>query len=200
MSGRRKVFCIGFHETGTSALKSALTRLGYRVTGPNGTKDPEIAQKLHRVTKRLSEEYEAFVDNPWPLVYRQMDELHPDARFILSVREAKPWIDSLVARFGDKSTPMRELVYGTGCGAPLGNEALYRETVVRHNGEVKEYFASRPGHLLVVDLYKGGGWPEICGFLGHVEPTAPFPSPGRTAGAAEGGADAAAKATDADEA
>jgi UDP-N-acetylmuramate-alanine ligase len=38
-----KVFCIGFHKTGTTSLAVALKTLGYRVTGPNGVHDPDIA-------------------------------------------------------------------------------------------------------------------------------------------------------------
>lgn len=40
---KSKVFCIGFHKTGTTSLELALIRLGYRVTGSFGTKDPHIA-------------------------------------------------------------------------------------------------------------------------------------------------------------
>ncbi|MEL7319154.1 MAG: sulfotransferase, partial [Pseudomonadota bacterium] len=35
-TARQKVFCIGFQKTGTSSLREALTRLGYRVTGVFG--------------------------------------------------------------------------------------------------------------------------------------------------------------------
>lgn len=41
-----KIFCIGFHETGTTSLAKALRTLGYRVTGPNGVADPDIAQNV----------------------------------------------------------------------------------------------------------------------------------------------------------
>ena len=44
---KTKVFCIGFHKTGTTSLETALTKLGYKVTGCFGTKDPDIANKVH---------------------------------------------------------------------------------------------------------------------------------------------------------
>ena len=44
---KSKVFCIGFHKTGTTSLELALIKLGYRVTGSFGTKDPDLAGKVH---------------------------------------------------------------------------------------------------------------------------------------------------------
>ncbi len=45
---KTKVFCIGFHKTGTSSLAVALKTFGYRVTGPNGVNNPntETMQSL----------------------------------------------------------------------------------------------------------------------------------------------------------
>ena len=75
MSG--KVFCVGFQKTGTTTMMHALTELGYRVTGPNHVRDKDIARKLGKLTTELSHRYDAFQDNPWPLVYREIDALHP---------------------------------------------------------------------------------------------------------------------------
>lgn len=41
-----KMFGIGFYKTGTKSLAEVLKRLGYPVTGPNGNRDPDIADKL----------------------------------------------------------------------------------------------------------------------------------------------------------
>jgi hypothetical protein len=46
---------------------------------------------------------------------------------------------------------------------------------LRHNEEVKEYFETRPGRLLVVNFENGDRWAPICHFLGHPIPSAPFP-------------------------
>ena len=50
---KAKVFCIGFHKTGTTSLERALEMLGYRVTGPNNTKDPDIAEKVYDLADEL---------------------------------------------------------------------------------------------------------------------------------------------------
>ena len=170
---KTKVFCIGFHKTGTTSLAVALKQLGYRVTGPNATKDPDIATKVHDLADRLSQEYDAFQDNPWPVLYQDMDRRWPGSKFILTERPAEAWIRSQVKDFGLRHTPMRQWIYGAGC--PEGNEAVYVARYERHNREVRDYFRERPNDLLLLDLPSGHGWPELCGFLGLNVPSAPFP-------------------------
>ena len=174
---RTKVFCIGFHKTGTTSLAVALRMLGYRVTGPNGTKDPEIADKVHTMADRLAHEYDAFQDNPWPVLYREMDEKWPGSKFILTRRSADAWIRSQVKDFGLRETPMRRWIYGVGC--PEGNEEIFVARYERHNREVLQYFRQRPDDLLLLDLPRGDGWPELCGFLQCAIPDAPFPHANR---------------------
>jgi hypothetical protein len=170
-----KVFCIGFHKTGTTSLELALRRLGYRVTGCFGTKDPDIANKVHDLAIARAERFDAFQDNPWPILYRELDEAFPGSRFILTLRPADAWYRSQVKDFARTETPMRRWIYGDDAGCPEGNEAVYLARYERHNREVLDYFADRPGDLLVFDLPGGDGWPELCGFLGHDVPDAPFP-------------------------
>ncbi len=172
---KRKVFCIGFHKTGTTTMKEALELLGYRVTGPNDTRDPDIARKLDGLVEALSRKYDAFQDNPWPLVYERMDGLYPGSKFILTVRDEDKWYSSNLKHFGTEATPMRELIYGKGNGFPEGHEALYKERMRRHNREVAAYFAGRPEDLLTVELARNPGWEPLCAFLGELVPSVPFP-------------------------
>jgi len=169
----RKVFCIGFHKTGTKSLGAALRSLGYRVTGPNGTREPDIAEHALTMAAALSHQYDAFQDNPWPLFYREMDAMHPGSRFVLTVRPSNDWIRSAVGHFGRNESPMRRLIYGPG--APLGNEELYVARYERHNSEVADYFRHRPEDLLVMDLAHGDGWARLAPFLGVPVVQAPFP-------------------------
>jgi Sulfotransferase domain len=171
----RKVFCIGFHKTGTTSMKQALRILGYRVTGPNNELDRDIAEKLGPLTEELSHRYDAFQDNPWPLVYREMDTLHPGSKFILTERDEDRWYASIRNHFRGKSTPMRKLVYGEAAGGPRDNEALYKARMRRHNQEVRDYFRDRPDDLFVLDVTRDGRWEPLCAFLGHPVPDVPFP-------------------------
>lgn len=171
---RFKVFGIGFHKTGTKTLKAALNRLGYRVTGPNGVKDREIARNAWSMCQALMERYNAFQDNPWPLFYKEIYDCQPNAKFVLTLRPTENWLKSAVAYFGTDTTPMREWIYGAG--DPSGNLPVYRERYDRHNREVLEFFADKPGLLLVMDFSSGDGWEKLCSFLDeeHV-PSRPFP-------------------------
>lgn len=168
-----KIFCIGFHKTGTTSLAEALELLGYRVTGPNGVGDPDIATNALKMALGLVPLYDAFQDNPWPILFRELDAAFPGSRFILTERPPEAWIRSVVNHFGSRSTPMRQWIYGEG--APSGNEALYLSRYNAHNEAVLAYFAGRPGDLLRLPITAGAGWTELCAFLGHAVPRRPFP-------------------------
>jgi hypothetical protein len=159
-----KIFCIGFHKTGTKSLAEALRTLGYRVTGPNGVKDQDIGKNVLGMAYELVEIYDAFQDNPWPIIYKEMDKKFTDSKFILTLRDSGSWIKSQVRRFGRRETPMRKWIYGVGC--PEGNENIYIRRFEEHNREVLEYFKDRSKDLLVLDLSQGDGWDKLCPFLG----------------------------------
>ncbi len=86
-----KVFCIGFHKTGTTSLELALKKLGYRVTGSFGTKDPDIASKVHAMVYAMVDGFDAFENNPWPVLYQELDQRYPGSKFILTRRPVKAW-------------------------------------------------------------------------------------------------------------
>jgi len=173
LTPRRKVFGIGFHKTATTSLATALRSLGYRVTGPNGVRDPSIARSARPLAFRLAERFDAFQDNPWPILYGDLDERFPGSRFVLTVRQSDEWIRSVVRHFGAESTPMREWIYGVG--APLGNEVTYLARYEGHNQAVREHFRERPEALLVMRITAGDGWERLCPFLGEAVPDMPFP-------------------------
>ncbi len=174
-----KVFCIGFHKTGTTSLAVALQALGYRVTGPNGVRDPAIAANVHKMAHDLVGKYDAFQDNPWPILYKELDERYPGSKFILTMRETRSWINSQVKHFGPRETPMRKWIYGVGC--PAGNEDIYTRRFDAHNREVLSHFSNRPGDLLVLELSKGDGWEKLSPFLGKPIPDMPFPHANKAA-------------------
>ncbi|MDE0242012.1 MAG: hypothetical protein OXQ84_17775 [bacterium] len=169
-----KVFCVGFHKTGTKSLARALEILGYRVTGPNGARDPRIAERALPMALDIVSRFDAFNDNPWPVLFREMDAAFPGARFILTRRAPETWIASVVRNFGDERTPMREWIYGPGLGAPRGNEGAYLQRYLGHNADVIDHFSGR-GCLLTMDITAGDGWERLCGFLEMPLPDRPFP-------------------------
>jgi len=169
----RKVFGIGFHKTGTKSFKAALRRLGYSVTGPNGVHDRDIATTAWEMSKELISRFDAFQDNPWPILFRELYSYRPDDRFVLTIRPTEGWIQSIVGHFGRGTTPMREWIYGVG--SPRGNETCYVERYDRHNREVLEFFADKPSSLIVMNFAAGDGWEKLCAFLEKPVPAVPFP-------------------------
>jgi hypothetical protein len=170
---KTKVFCVGFHKTGTKSLAVALRALGYRVIGASGVNDPDIGHNVLPMAYDLVEKYDAFQDNPWPIIYKELDAKYPGSKFILMIRNPESWIKSQVRHFGRKETPMRKWIYGVGC--PKGNENIYIKRFQDHNKEVRNYFQNRPQDLLVMDLANGDGWDKLCPFLGVEIPNTAFP-------------------------
>lgn len=149
--------------------------LGYRVTGPNGYDDPNIARNIIPRAQQLITQFDAFQDNPWPLLYKQVDAWCPRSKFILTVRPVEKWIRSAVGYFGTEETPMRELIYGFQNGSPIGREQIYKAHFENHNTNVMTYFKDRPDDLLVIDITEGDGWGKLCSFLDKPIPDKPFP-------------------------
>ena len=168
-----KVFGIGFHKTGTSTLGQALQHLGYKVAGPQTSHAKFLLDGDPQPLFDMVKDYDAFQDNPWPILYKELDELQPGSKFILTYRTEEKWIKSVVNHFGKIHTDMRLWIYGIG--HPLGNEAVYLERYQRHYKEVVEYFKDRPDDLLEICWENGDSWKELCEFLGEDVPNIPLP-------------------------
>jgi len=163
-----KVFSIGFQKTGTSSLMWALKELGFNVCdGCGHAMNPNIAEEVFDICDELAEQYDAFEDHPWSVLYKRMDEKYPNSKFILTVRETEQWIKSVRSHFGESYIPLHEWIYGKG--SPKGNEQLYIDRYEKHNAEVLDYFKDRPNDLLVIDFSQKRTdkqlWNDLCNFL-----------------------------------
>lgn len=177
-----QVFGIGFHKTGTTTLGQALEKFGYSVChGAASVRDALGNRRMLAAlaTNELDEifniaaGFEAFEDNPWFILYRELDRRFPGGKFILTVRDDESWLRSAVRYYGRSESDLRWWIYGAG--SPVGNEALFLERYRRHNAEVRDYFAHRPEALLIVDWEKGDGWNELSAFLQRPAPALSFP-------------------------
>ncbi len=61
--------------------------------------DPNIADRAHPMAFKLVEQYDAFQDNPWPMLYRELDRTFAGSKFILTVRPVDKRIKSVVSAF-----------------------------------------------------------------------------------------------------
>lgn len=177
---RPKVFVLGFHKTGTTSLAKALQILGYRVCGfvnprPDQTPDAISKQELFETRyKPLLNEYDAFEDTPWFIFYKELLELYPDAKFILTVRDTEKWYESVLKHFGGYDRKSYHWIYD-GKGDPVGNKELYIQKFVAHNQDVVDYFNKKNKELLVMDLPKDFSWNILCSFLNCSKPFGKFP-------------------------
>lgn len=165
---RVKIFNIGFHKTGTTSLSQFMRENHYRVLhntgysmerlnlgsqneyGEDDGEAVDIAPLVDPVLlDRLVQEFDFFSDNPWPLLYRYLDETYPGSSFILTRRDADAWINSLLNYVGSEKTLMRKLIYGYG--NPKDHVTRYRKVYIKHNNDVIEYFRGKD-NLLVIDI------------------------------------------------
>jgi hypothetical protein len=112
-----KIFGIGFYKTGTTTLFEALRILGYHTV--NGDKPGSYAgaddgatliRQIDSGDFRLPtfEMFDAFTDNPYFRIWREIYALYPDARYVLTYRDEDAWIASCVSFYRDRRIrPMR---------------------------------------------------------------------------------------------
>ncbi len=181
----------GFGRTGTLSLRAALDRLGLGpihhmfevIAAPEQSPDWVAAQQDKQILKRLLASYRSAVDWPSCYFWKELLELYPDAKVILSHRESKGWyksIHSTLYQFlsnaaegpgSDQLNMARELVADNTFAGRLGEEDYAIEVYERHNEMVKSTVPSE--RLLVFDVREG--WQPLCEFLGRPVPDEPFP-------------------------
>lgn len=181
MADSQKIFGIGFHKTGTASLAQALRLLGYRVVhgivinGPKGVTiaPPVTTEKILPFALARMNEVDAACDNPWPLLFREMDTAFPGSKFILTTRETHDWIKSIQRHFADRESEALRWIYGVP--RLKGHEAHCVRVYDSHNKAVRAHFAHRPNDLLQMDFGTGEGWKRLAPFLGRPIPEVPFP-------------------------
>lgn len=173
-----KVLGIGLGRTGTTSLARALELLGYRTKHCPDFWLDDAGELI--ISPDDVRDFEALTDEPLIPIFRQIDRDYPGSRFILTVRETRPWLTSIenngrAQREHRARLPavpvLHEKLYGTAtfdCGS-------YAAAHRRHVRNVRDYFAERPGDLLVMDVCAGDGWETLCPFLGKPLPDRPFP-------------------------
>jgi len=180
-SPRPKVFGVGLSRTGTKSLHRALGKLGYLDDHfSTHLLDLEGGELSINVTRAA--EYDALTDITASSFFRELDAAFPGSKFILTVREPEAWLASCKRHF----PPLRNNVWPANSPRVLAlrqrtystlafEAAQFRAAYEAHNEAVKRWFAERPESLLVFDVCAGEGWPKLCRFLGHSEPSSRFP-------------------------
>ena len=183
-----KVIGAGFPRTGTISQKLALEQLGF---GPcyhmsELHQRPEHMPLWTAAALGEAVDWDAIfagwgstTDAPGCAFYRQLAEVYPDARVILSVRDEEAWFastqntilsDGALRLFGQGDNTMIDAI-GWGTDPRLRDHDYMIARYRRHVDEVREAIA--PERLLVFDVAEG--WAPLCRFLGVPEPEGPFP-------------------------
>lgn len=170
---RPKIFCVGWHKTGTTTMGEALLKLGYNVVGARLDLAASLLNDDIQEAIKLAEKYDAFQDVPWAALYKELDEAFPGSKFILTIRDEQKWLFSAKKHFGENHTDMRQWLYGLG--VLVGNEDLYLERFRRHNEEIQAYFQNRKDDFITMSWTDGDGWEKLCQFLDVPIPATPFP-------------------------
>ena len=163
-----KIFCIGYVKTGTSSLSKALKILGY-----NTVRLPYLSiwrrKKFDKYIKKLQQSsFDAFTDYPLGQedLYKKIDKLIPNSKFILTIREKQSFGKSFENYF--RNSVIWNPYYTISIDEIL-NE--YEE----RNNEIIDYFKDKPDQLLVMNITESEGWDELCAFLDKPIPKEPFP-------------------------
>lgn len=195
-SEQPKVFAIGFHKTGTTSLWMALQALGYhaihgdpRRAPHNGTEGRDLLEQyIRKGNYRLPtfDRYDAFSDNPYFTIWREILTLYPDAKYILTKRDEQKWIASCERYYKNRRIrPMRAWMFGAAHADPSKNEEsrqVWLDTYRTHNQDIIDHFASIGKELLVMDVTAGDGWEVLCPFLEKEIPETPFPHKKKSTG------------------
>jgi hypothetical protein len=189
-----KIIGAGFGRTGTISLKQAFEYLGYPCyhmqevmaaydRGHVEQWDAALGGKVIDWDALFSG-YEATVDFPACMFYRQLMEAFPDAVVVLSVRDPQGWWRSfskmlglvtkarffnfvpMFRKFSAMNIHMIDYVFD---GSMDKDSCIGR--YIRHIEEVK---ATVPAERLLV-YSVSEGWEPLCQFLGQQVPNIPFP-------------------------
>ncbi len=166
MENKNKVFGIGLSKTGTKSLVKAFKILGYKAV--------HYPRNLNVIKN-----YDAGADISVATAFKELDKKYPKAKFILTVRDEKPWVQSMHNHGilypphtkSKASLEWRKKVWG----AIQLNDDLRNKVYLKHVREVKKYFKNQKDKLLIMNICDGDGWEKLCPFLNKPIPKIRFP-------------------------
>jgi hypothetical protein len=193
-----KIIGAGFGRTGTNSLKLALEQLGFDPCHHmiEVFKNPsQVALWVDAANHKLADwesifkDYQAMVDFPGSLYYKELMSAYPDAKVLLSVRDSEHWYDSsfetiyqlstvvpkrfwpFIPRMGKMFQMVDQLIWQGLFAGKFSDKQQAIEIFERWNEEVKTYVPA--DKLLIFDVRDG--WQPLCEFLGVAVPKMAFP-------------------------
>lgn len=202
---RRRVFCIGRNKTGTTTLEAVLRHYRFRL-GPQIEAERLVAEgDAGPGFWAWVERHEAFQDVPFSATWLlpELVRRHPDARYILTLRDPEDWFESLAnhhfSLFGlPRDAPREEVAralrrmgtvpgalershrrqYGIEDDSRLYDRARYVANFRAHADAARALVPA--DRLLEIDLSEHADTAALCRFLGIPEALAiPMPRENR---------------------
>lgn len=183
-----KVIGTGFGRTGTDSMREALEILGF---GPchhmlevNGSAEQKRLWRAHvrgdsPGWDQLFAGYNACVDWPSAHYWRELIQVYPDAKVLLTYRSPDSWWESFaktilegIARSTEPESLGIALVANEVFGGRAGDRA---HAMAVYQANVDAVKATVPAHRLLVHNL-GDGWGPLCHHLGVPVPAVPYPS------------------------
>ena len=167
------IFGIGLSRTGGTSLTVALRKLGYRSYHHIDFRylyflvDNDLNLKYSYLEK-----FDAMIDLPAVLHYKELDKIFPDAKFILTIRkDKKKWLSSIKNLHKNVRPWLAVFPYVLAFDKQVWGQLEYDAKVYSKKydsyvAEVKQHFKGRKNKLLVIDITQGEGYEKLCPFLG----------------------------------
>lgn len=181
-----RIFGIGMHKTATTSLHKAFQILGLdSFHFRTGYEARAIWDEMNSAGRSETlERFYALSDLPIPLLYKKLDQVYPNSKFILTIRDEESWLKSVKKLWSDNHNPYRwtwdvypfsHRIHTALYGQREFDEQVFLERYRAHNFEVIEYFKDRPNDLLIMNMSNNAGWNELCEFLDKSIPTVAYP-------------------------
>lgn len=184
-----QVIGVGLGRTGTASLKVALERLGFGPcyhmaevgANPSHVEQWLLAAEGKPDWERIFKDFKAAVDYPACNFWKELAEAYPEAKIILTVRDANNWFDSVYATILSpvllnwiKKSPVWKF-YKNAVLQDFGEQVHERDFMVpyfeQRNATIKQAIPN--ARLLVYEVKEG--WEPLCNFLDVSIPDEPFP-------------------------
>ena len=166
-----KYLGVGLSKTGTTSLTKAMELLGFNSIHWNPEKLRNVIfNKKSSLGFKVYDDFDFVCDLPASIFYKQLKEVYPKCKIILTVREENEWFESIKRHYEetipnhkfdsylmDEIKKTQILAYGS----EKLNKKIYIENYKRHNSNVLLF----DKNALVLNITTGDGWNELCKFV-----------------------------------
>ncbi|KAI7846925.1 P-loop containing nucleoside triphosphate hydrolase protein [Circinella umbellata] len=201
-----EVIGAGCSRTGTDSLREALNMLGYNThhmrSMLSGDGHPEVFEEAYKNPEKptdwdwVYEGYTAAVDCPTISVIDQVLKHYPNAKVILTKRDADSWYKSVLNTiytihdwlpenapdYYVRTRKMIKTIFLDGAFQDMekfkNEPEIFKARYEAHNKWVLDNVPK--DRLLILDLREGITWEKICPFLGKPVPSGPYPTSNST--------------------